>query len=112
MLARALNLADDIEVIGQVDSLPTLTQIVKEQRPDWLLLASGDTKVAPPVLTSLIEEHPRLGIVVLSQSWQKWQVKYPGTQPEADPFHELSASMFSFNNLVEILQLQHSPSRV
>jgi hypothetical protein len=110
MLARALSLVESIEVVGEVDSFSRIDQAIEDYRPHWLLLASREMDDTPTLLRRLLRKHPALGVMVLSNSWQQWKVRYPGGRREgAASLHSVEASMAPLTQLVSILQLQEGP---
>ena len=56
----------DIEVIGVVEDTASLVDEVEQSRPDFLIIAQGETEERPQLCDRLLDRFPRLKILALA----------------------------------------------
>jgi chemotaxis response regulator CheB len=56
----------NIEVVADIQNEADIERAVDENRPDFLIIASSDSDMRPPICDVLLHRHPKLKILALA----------------------------------------------
>jgi chemotaxis response regulator CheB len=66
LMVETVKTQSDIEVVADIQSEADIERAVDECKPDFLILASSEPNLRPPICDVLLQRHPNLKILALA----------------------------------------------
>lgn len=79
MLKRALDKADDLQVVRELAGLSNLDGVIEQAHPDWLIISPDQ---APAAVGALVAEHPDLRVITVSSDGSRIRIWREGAGEE------------------------------
>jgi AmiR/NasT family two-component response regulator len=85
LMLETVKMQSDIEVVADIQSEADIERAVDESRPDFLIMASSESNLRPPICDVLLQRHPNMKILALAAERNRGVILWASFNIHASP---------------------------
>ena len=85
LMLETVKMQSDIQVVAEIQNEADIERAVEESKPDFLIMASSESDLHPPICDVLLHRHPEMRILSLATERNRGVLLWASMNIQAEP---------------------------